>query len=471
MSKGLKYTLYGILLLDILGLFLAYVFAETVCCDEFEHLRMSYLVGNGYIPYRDFFEHHHPLLWYVFAPIMMILPHDFTLTYYTARFISFVFSSATFYFVYLIFRDFFSDKKLFVYFFLTVMVFYPIWYGFSFFKPDVYSRFFYISGLYYFMCYIKNTDMKDLMICGLSFSVSFLFLQTVLFDILPLILISGVIIYKNPQSYKDFMVAAIPSIILLLMAIIFLFYTNSLEQYFQLNWEFNRKVLMGDSKYILKDSIIYYFFIHFAGGLAALFWLYKNKKLNKYSIVIALLFICSIVQHVYLPAYYAHYLILPFIFCSMITAFALEYLFDRKEYKILTYYIAAFLFCSLILNFITLYIKNDVLIMAEMKKINSTGEKIMVISGNLYKIYDLPASYYVMHSSITMADNELFNRFPEYDINDNIVKYNPLYLDYDDSDDWFVKLKNKRYKISEETLQNYEKISRYLWQRKDTLYQ
>ena len=148
MSKGLKYTWYGILLLDILGLFLAYVFAETVCCDEFEHLRMSYLVGNGYIPYRDFFEHHHPLLWYVFAPIMMILPHDFTLTYYTARFISFVFSSATFYFVYLIFRDFFSDKKLFVYFFLTVMVFYPIWFGFSFFKPDVYARFFYIAGLY-----------------------------------------------------------------------------------------------------------------------------------------------------------------------------------------------------------------------------------------------------------------------------------------------------------------------------------
>ena len=57
MSKGLKYTLYGILALDVLGLILAYIFAETACCDEFEHLRMSYLVSQGYMPYRDFFEH------------------------------------------------------------------------------------------------------------------------------------------------------------------------------------------------------------------------------------------------------------------------------------------------------------------------------------------------------------------------------------------------------------------------------
>ena len=106
-----------------------------------------------------------------------------------------------------------------------------------------------------------------------------------------------------------------------------------------------------------------------------------------------------------------------------------------------------------------------------MKKINSTKELGMVVSGNLYKIYDPLISYYVMHTDIAIVDNEIFHRFPEYDLDSNITLYKPLYIDYDDSDVWEHRLENKKYRISEGVLQNYEKISRYLWQRKNTLSQ
>ncbi|MGZ6123849.1 MAG: hypothetical protein ACXWLR_02760 [Myxococcales bacterium] len=37
--------------------------------DEIEHLHASWLVGEGAAPFRDFVEHHHPTLYYLYAPL------------------------------------------------------------------------------------------------------------------------------------------------------------------------------------------------------------------------------------------------------------------------------------------------------------------------------------------------------------------------------------------------------------------
>ena len=36
--------------------------------DEFEHLHVAWLIAKGFLPYRDFFEHHTPALYYLLAP-------------------------------------------------------------------------------------------------------------------------------------------------------------------------------------------------------------------------------------------------------------------------------------------------------------------------------------------------------------------------------------------------------------------
>jgi len=41
--------------------------------DEFEHLHASWLVASGHLPYRDFFEHHTPGLYYLLAPPLRAL--------------------------------------------------------------------------------------------------------------------------------------------------------------------------------------------------------------------------------------------------------------------------------------------------------------------------------------------------------------------------------------------------------------
>ena len=40
--------------------------------DEFEHLQFAWLIGQGEIPYRDFFEHHTPLLQFALAPLLRL---------------------------------------------------------------------------------------------------------------------------------------------------------------------------------------------------------------------------------------------------------------------------------------------------------------------------------------------------------------------------------------------------------------
>jgi Dolichyl-phosphate-mannose-protein mannosyltransferase len=41
--------------------------------DEFEHLHAAYLVFRGEVPYRDFFEHHAPALYYLLQPLFWLV--------------------------------------------------------------------------------------------------------------------------------------------------------------------------------------------------------------------------------------------------------------------------------------------------------------------------------------------------------------------------------------------------------------
>ena len=40
--------------------------------DEFEHLHAASMVARGQVPYRDFFEHHGPLLYYALQPLFWL---------------------------------------------------------------------------------------------------------------------------------------------------------------------------------------------------------------------------------------------------------------------------------------------------------------------------------------------------------------------------------------------------------------
>src|SRR5688572_6087265 len=41
--------------------------------DEFEHLHAAWAMAQGQVPYRDFFQHHPPLLYVALAPVLAVL--------------------------------------------------------------------------------------------------------------------------------------------------------------------------------------------------------------------------------------------------------------------------------------------------------------------------------------------------------------------------------------------------------------
>lgn len=52
------------------------LFYRAIDIDEFEHAHATWRVAAGDVPYRDFFEHHTPALYFAFAPLFAAAPVD-----------------------------------------------------------------------------------------------------------------------------------------------------------------------------------------------------------------------------------------------------------------------------------------------------------------------------------------------------------------------------------------------------------
>ena len=457
--------LFAILLFDFIGILLTLVFNSTAMADEFEHLRASYLVSLGNVPYRDFFEHHHPLLWFTFAPIIGILPHKPVMILYIAKALAFICSALTFYIIFLMFRRFWRDYKVFGYFLALVFLFYPLWYSVSIFKPDTFARLFYFCGLYFFMCYIEKQQLKSLIWCGISFCIAFLFIQTIAFSILPLCIPALYLFYKNPRFYKDVAISAILPCSIIMAALALLYYSGSIVNYWQENILFNQNLF----HYLCNKltSVVFYWALHIVAGFIAGFWLFK-KQPSIYTNIIFLLFVSELIQHLYFPAVFPHYLVLLFIFMSMLIALVIP----QIKNQIIIGYFYAFLAVSIALNFVTLGLKNNLEYMRGYKIVNqSPTYDTLHITFNFVNIYAPMQTFYTLFPHhFAWLDNYLFNRFPDYDVN-SIIK-NPafVYLDYLPKDNIVpVELYHERFILSEENLQNYEEISHGLYRRKNAV--
>ena len=72
--------------------------------DEFEHIHSAWYLLQGYMPYRDFFQSHNPLLWFVLAPIIAIVGENVQ-TVLASRYLMLAFSFGVCWMIYLITRQ------------------------------------------------------------------------------------------------------------------------------------------------------------------------------------------------------------------------------------------------------------------------------------------------------------------------------------------------------------------------------
>lgn len=456
-----KYLCF-ILLLNIIILGYFFCYDGYAYMDTFEHLRMSWLVSLGNMPYRDFFEHHHPLLWYMFAPLMKVLPHNAMLVFYVAKALTVCCSLLTFYIIYLIFKRFLGGKNGFWYFLICASVFFPVLYSFSFYKPETFARLFYMLGLYCFFDYAEVRKTKSLIWCGICFCVAFFFIQTSVFSILPLAVPLAVLCYKNKRCFADVAITALMCGSILGAFAAWLYFSGVWLRYIETNWIFNNFVFTHfyrQQSYAICFWLPYYLIALLCGIIT---W---KKQPSFYYNTFFWLFACSFVQHLYYPPTQPHYLIeLSMLAAIIVTPYLI--LFLKSEFKPLLY---TFFLFSVTINIFSLFADYSREGLKKMALVNQDeNAQVFNVYFTAINVYAPQISYYVIFNRLHSIDGTLFNAQPDYDVNDLIEKYRPQYINIEPKG--IYTQYPPRFSLNPKILQDdYKQILPDLYQRIDTL--
>ena len=152
--------------------------------DEFEHLHAAFSLYHGLIPYRDFFEHHTPLVWFLTAPLYSIFGANIPLLF-AARVLMLPFTAGILYLTYLLGKRFYNaDVAILAVLFLSYMIMFleqtlEV-------RPDVPETLFWLLSLLFITRGIREKATKWYILSGLAMSISILFSQKALFALLGL---------------------------------------------------------------------------------------------------------------------------------------------------------------------------------------------------------------------------------------------------------------------------------------------
>ncbi len=431
-QRKLFYLFIGLIcLLNVLGVILCYFYSNTAMADEMEHLRASWFVSQGYLPYRDFFEHHHPLLWFGWSPLMKILPQKFDYAWYTARFAAALFSigSLTVFFFWV--KRFFGGVKTACLAICFSFMIYVNWYTFSIFKPDTFARFFYMLGLYEFFAFCQNKKTKDLVWCGVNFTISFLFLQTLIFSILPLMFPTIWLLYKKQISWKALVIAAVIPLLMFLAALIFLSLTDSLSAYFQLNWVFNSYLFKVSQFH--NNPVIYFYGIYIFMAVASSLFLIIKRKTDFNINVVIMLFWGELFHLLYFSAVWPHYFVYLFIFSAVIWALTFQYITDGVFINTTKLCLIAGIAINASMLYV-LYVHNNksiLKIMNIMNIIENSENKTVLNCIDVFYVWEPLHHYYWFYPNIEVVDSVLHNRYPEFDINEYLQSNKIEYISMD----------------------------------------
>jgi len=237
-------------------LLLSYSLHRSFDHDEFEHVHAAWYVANGYTPYADFFENHHPLLWYCLAPVLLVLGYS-TQTVLVLRIAMFALTMGIAFLTFRIARRVTTSMTaslLSVVLLLSVVMFLEKSIEI---RPDVPQVLLGLVSVYFFVSYIQTHDNRNVVLAGVSAALSFLFLQKTIFL---LIAYSGLLLYGLPRRRIPRISVLYSLVALSMPMLLFLGYlvvSGSLSHYLLTNWVVNFRWLETLSPlYYLSESFV-----------------------------------------------------------------------------------------------------------------------------------------------------------------------------------------------------------------------
>ena len=320
-----KAAIWGLLLYAVGFAVWTIFFTETGNGDNVEHIHSAWLVAYGKIPYRDFFQHHNPLLWYLFAPLIKFFSNPLVLLD-AAHAVAIVAGGLTFFIVYKICTSFFASRYASLLSLLLLCP--PYYYIYCFnFNPDTFMALFFAMGLYFLFSYWKNPRLYALVIAFAAFFVAVMFTQKILTVLLPLGIISLGILWKMRVPPADIAYALLLPIVGTVAFIAWLYSESILYRYWQTNYIFNAgmQAYYGEKRIDVIDWQVFILAASLAIISIICFW----RKGNTCFKVLSVLFVLELVQRCFYFSI-APYYMLPFmIFAVCLNSVLIEKLTQK----------------------------------------------------------------------------------------------------------------------------------------------
>lgn len=240
-AQKIIYTILGLYIAFSIGLlYWVIIYSGSGDGDTLEHVHSSWLVYSGKMPYKDFFQHHNPLLWYIGAPVVGAFEYSLRAVD-AANVLAATSTVLSMLYIYKIHKNFLGSALGG----LVAVAFFAFPHNSLYnkdFKPDNFMVLCLVSGIYYLLCYIKQKGLLNLSLSFLLLFASFMFTQK---SVLELLCLGGFILYLITQkkvNIKDCVQCAMLPISIYVVFLANLYSHDVLELYFKANFELNAHI-------------------------------------------------------------------------------------------------------------------------------------------------------------------------------------------------------------------------------------
>lgn len=433
-EKMLTRLLWFFTAINIIYLFASIFISRRAMGDDLEHIHASWLVWQGYVPYTDFFEHHNPLMWYMFAPLVGFFSGNVLVFLYIRCIIAAV-SLLTLYIIYRLIKDFWSNKTAAL---LAINIF-----CFSNtamdamvqFKPDAFMQLFFFIGLYFFFAFLRDAKQKYLNYAALSWAVGFLFLQTIIFLILPLGLYGIYLLAAKKLSWKNIALALPWLLTPLVLFGIYLFACGNAQRYFETNWLLNSHILEHIwNRRIHEFSDLYS--VLALGAAAAIYLLLK--KPDRYTAILLIMYAVEFALRTLYISMWMYYFKILILYNAVLIAMVCAKIYNAKKWTAWLALPVLLICCGKFWLFEGIVPDEidtlKVLQVSTHIAQNTTPDDIVLgLPGIPFGIFNKnPHYYWFSWSYMGELDNKYFHYTEPFDINKVIAETKPKYIYYEE---------------------------------------
>ena len=348
-SLSLLIAKYGFIIQIVFGIALSFWILfnhQPKTGDDVEHLHSAWLVFQGKVPYNDFFQHHNPLLWYLYAPLLGAMQYEIAV-FDTVRIISTLLLFLNLFIVGLIAKKFTSNSWFAS--ILSVASVFPsyIIYSGQDFRPDNYMVLCLVAGIYYLFSYLDNKKSNHLVISFLLFVLSFLFMQKIIFTLGVIGIIVIYLLIKKQIELNDFLKSLILPIILAIVFVSWLWYHNMFERYWLSNYIFNLYIPDVYGHLVEKTKPEFYV----VGAIALISSIYFLIKGNTAQRILSILWISEAIQRVFYFSLDRHYYYQLQVFNALMVGPILWLVIKKYNFTSLLFVILSYFGCYLCIQY------------------------------------------------------------------------------------------------------------------------